>query len=194
MYASKLILGIMLFAAAASQIARSQANVNESLETAFLYVDGTVGSDSNPGTQALPFKTIGKAANVANANNHNSIGTRITINPGAYRESLGLGSNTTTTTLPITFQAAVNGQVRISGADVWTGWQPYSAIPGVFTHAWPYTWGLCPRAGGGSPFEQDVTLRRELIFVNAAMLTQVMSLTQLTRGSFFVDEAEGLRG
>ena len=193
MHASKFTLGILFWAVVCSQMSYSQANVNESLETAFVYVDGTVGSDSNPGTQALPFQTIGKATTVAILNNRKSIGTRITINPGAYRESLALGSNpTATTSLPITFQAAANGKVRISGADVWTGWQAYSAIPGVYTHAWPYAWGLCPRAGGGSPFEQDITLRRELIFVNSTMLTQVLSLTQLTRGSFFVDEANAV--
>ncbi len=56
----------------------AQGVVNEGLETAFVYVDGTNGSDSNPGTMALPFQTINKAVTTAVANNQSSIGTRST--------------------------------------------------------------------------------------------------------------------
>ena len=45
-----------------SHFSFAQANVNESLETAFIYVDGTKGSDSNSGTKTSPLKTIGAAA------------------------------------------------------------------------------------------------------------------------------------
>jgi hypothetical protein len=86
----------------------------------------------------------------------------------------------------------VKGKVRISGADVWTGWQPYSANPKIFTHAWPYAWGLCPRASGLGPIEQDINLRREMIFINTVMLTQVLALAQMTPGAFFVDEPNAL--
>ncbi len=192
MHASKLTLGLLICAIAFSQGARGQANVNESLESVFLYVDGTLGSDSNPGTQALPFKTISKAVSLAVANNRKNLGTRVTIANGPYRESISMGTNASSTAMPITIQAANLGQVRISGADVWTGWQPYSANPSIFTHPWPYAWGLCPRATGGSPIEQDVNLRRELIFVNSIMLTQVMALEQLSRGTYFVDETNAV--
>src|SRR5436305_13934815 len=87
-------------------LVHAQAKVDESLETAFLWVDATQGSDSNPGTQQAPFKTIGAAAAVAVSNNLRSIGTRITINPGTYRESLSIIAQKNQTTLPITFQAA----------------------------------------------------------------------------------------
>jgi len=49
------IAGILL----ACSSAWGQAKVNENLETASIYVDVKVGSDSNPGTQTAPFKTIG---------------------------------------------------------------------------------------------------------------------------------------
>src|ERR1700719_729259 len=65
-----------------------QATVNESLETATLYVDTAKGSDSNPGTQLKPLKTIGAAASMAETNNQSSIGTKVIINPGTYRESV----------------------------------------------------------------------------------------------------------
>lgn len=171
--------------------ASAQANVNESQETAFVYVNGTTGSDSNPGTQAEPFQTIGKAASVAVANNRKSIGTRVIISAGPYRESISLSSNSTNTSLPITFEAATNGTVRISGADVWTGWTPYSGNPNIFTNAWPYTWGLCPASTSG-PLEEDINLRREQIFVNTIALTQVLAQAQLTPGTFFVDETNAI--
>jgi hypothetical protein len=186
-----LTLGFLSFAVAFSGIARGQANVNESLETAFVYVDANTGSDSNPGTQALPFKTVGKAASVAIFNNQHGIGTRVTINPAIYREALQLTKTSTTTSLPITFQAATKGQVEISGADVWTGWQTYAGNPNIFTHAWPYVWGQCPRAATG-PTEQAINLRRETIFVNQALLTQVLTSSQLTPGTFFVDETNAI--
>lgn len=171
-----------------SSNAWGQATVNESLETAFLYVDSNNGSDSNPGTQALPLKTIGKAAQLAIANNQNSIGTRVTINPGTYRESVFMGATTTDTNLPITFQAATNGTVIVSGSVLYTGWQPYSGNSSIFTNNWPNQWGQCP-ANPTGPLEQNIVLRREMIVVNGTQLTQVLSLAQMLPGTFFVDEA-----
>ena len=151
-------------------------------------MDGNTGSDSNPGTQAEPFKTISKAAAVAVVNNQQGVGTRVTINSATYHESIALKSSSSSTSLPITFEAATKGTVQVSGTDAWTGWQPYSANANIYTHAWPYAWGLCPRETSG-PTEQAINLRREMIFVNQASLTQVLSLPQLMPGTFFVDES-----
>jgi hypothetical protein len=196
MKTGKLILGLIFWAivfsgSAFSGIAHAQANVNESLETTFLYVDGVKGSDSNPGTQAEPFKTIGKATSVAVANNQNGVGTRVTINPAIYREAISISSSSKSTSLPITLEAATKGTVEVSGADVWTGWQPYSSNPAIYTHAWPYAWGLCPTTAG-SPLEWDIVLRREMIFVNGSNLTEVLELAQMKPGTFFVDETNGI--
>jgi hypothetical protein len=174
-----------------SGIAQAQADINEGKETAFLYVDGSKGSDTNPGTQSRPFKTIGHAAAVAVTNNRKSIGTRVTINPGTYRESILLPSSPSDTSLPITFEAAEAGTVTVSGSDVWTGWQPYAGKAGVYRNSWPYTWGLCSRPSDG-PFLQDINLRREMIFVNGAPLTEVLTLSQLGSGTFFVDETNAI--
>jgi hypothetical protein len=52
-------LGIMAAAVGLfAGLAWGQASVNESFETATLYVDGATGSDGNPGTKDLPFQTI----------------------------------------------------------------------------------------------------------------------------------------
>src|SRR5260370_11949082 len=70
-----------------------QATVNESLETAYIYVDTVKGSDSNPGTQLKPLKTIGAAASMAETNNQSGIGSRVTINPATYPETVQPSQN-----------------------------------------------------------------------------------------------------
>jgi hypothetical protein len=182
---------VCAFALLASTLAWSQANVNESLETATLWVDTNRGSDSNPGTQQLPLKTIGYAATLAVANNQAGIGTQVIINPGTYREAITLQYSASDTSLPMTFEAATNGSVIISGADVWTGWQAYSQNGSIYTNAWPYQWGLCPVDSGIPPFEQNIVLRREMIFVNGTPLTQVLSQSAMVVGTFYVDETGG---
>ncbi len=88
-----------------------QATVNESLEKATLYVDGANGLDSNPGTQASPFKTIGKAERVADGNNTRRVGTHVWIAPGTYREAVALASSEKNTSLPMTFEATPAGRL-----------------------------------------------------------------------------------
>jgi hypothetical protein len=164
-----------------------QANVNESLETALIYVDTNKGSDSNPGTAAQPLKTIGKAAGMALSNNYKSIGSRVIINPGTYRESVTVNGGSANTSLPITFEAEKNGTVFVSGADVWTGWTPYSGNSSIYTQTWPYNWGLCALEPG-APTPQDIVLHQEMLIVNGTPLTEVLSLTAMQPGTFFPDE------
>jgi hypothetical protein len=170
----------------------SQANINENLETKILYVDVNNGSDSNPGTEQLPLKTIGASASIAIANKEASLGTRVIINPGLYRESITLTGSTKQSTLPITFEAATNGTVFVTGAQQYTGWSTYSGNNSIYTNTWAYAWGYCAIDSGGPPLEQPVVLRREMVIVNGTVLTQVMSLSQmLFPGTFFVDETGG---
>jgi hypothetical protein len=177
---------LVVCVAGVTEFCHAQATVNESLETAFLYVDGTAGSDSNPGTQQAPLKTIGKAASMALTNNYNSIGTRVTINPGTYRESLSLTGVSQDTSYPITFEAATNGTVIMSGAVVYTGWAVYSGNSSIYTNTWNNTWGLCP-AVNGCPALQNISARQEMIIVNGVPLTQVLSYGQMLQGTFYVD-------
>nr|MBA3914661.1 choice-of-anchor D domain-containing protein [Terriglobales bacterium] len=172
-----------------SQFASAQANVNESLETITYWVDATAGSDNNPGTQDAPFQTIGKATAQAETNNQAGVGTLINVNPGLYREAVTLKATGTDTPLPITIQAVTPGTAIMTGADSFTGWQPYSGNASIYQTVWPYQFGLCAADSGGGPFQQDIVLRREVAFVNGKPLTQVMSLNQMMQGTFFVDEA-----
>jgi Abnormal spindle-like microcephaly-assoc'd, ASPM-SPD-2-Hydin/Right handed beta helix region len=178
---------LVLFSALPSPCG-AQATVNESLETAAIYVDGNTGSDSNPGTQSQPLKTISAAANKALSNNDSGVGSRVIINPGTYRESVAVGNTHHSTSLPITFQAATSGTVVISGADVWTGWIPYSGNSNIYTQSWPYNWGLCPPPAIQPP-PQDIVLRQEMVIVTGTPLTEVLSLTAMMPGTFFPDEA-----
>jgi hypothetical protein len=174
-------------------MARSQANVDESLETKTVYVDATKGSDSNPGTKLLPYKTIGFAIGVATTNNQSNLGTKVIVNPGTYREALTMNFSYKDTSLPITVQAATTGQAIISGADVWTGWTVYSGNSSIYTKSWTNKWGLCDLDSGTGtpPPEEDVVRRREMVLVNGTNMTQVMTLSAMRVGTFFVDENKG---
>ncbi len=181
------VLGAMLFLA---HVALGQATVNEGLETAFLYVDGSTGSDSNSGSQSKPFKTIGKAASVAQTNNQSGIGTRVTINPGTYRESLSLNHNNKDTNLPITFEAATNGTVIVSGSVLYTGWSKYASNNSIYTNGWVNDWGTCKQLSS-CPFQQNIMMRREMVAVNGSVMEQVLSIPQMMAGTFYVDEKGG---
>jgi hypothetical protein len=177
-----------------SGLAWAQATVNENLETSIVYVDAKRGSDGNPGTQSSPLKTIGAAAQRAQTNNTANIGTRVIINPGTYREVLSILAGWKETSKPVTFQAARNGTVFISGAVQHTGWAPYSGNSQIYTASWPNRWGFCAKDSGGEPpLEQQIVMRREMIFVNGTHMTQVLSLAEMIfPGTFFVDESRAL--
>jgi hypothetical protein len=186
----RLCAGILSAAALVPLWCAAQATVNENLETAFVYVDGTSGSDNNPGTQQKPFKTIGKAASVAQTNNQNNIGTRVTINPGTYRENISLNHSSKDTTWPITFEAATNGTVIVSGAEVYTGWVLYSGNSNIYTHSWTKGLTLCGQING-CPTALDIVQRQELIAVNGAVMTQVPSVAAMQPGTMFPDTTAG---
>jgi hypothetical protein len=171
--------------------AHGQANVNEGQESNFIYVDTVNGNNSNPGTQAEPLQTIGAAVTLATAI-AGTTGSRIIVNPGTYRESISF-INAPANSLPITVQAATNGTVTISGADVWTGWQAGGGNPNIYTNAWPYAWGTCPgELTDGAPYQTELMLRREMVFINGSPLTQVLSLSDMVYpGMLYVNETSG---
>jgi hypothetical protein len=187
-----ILLGCVL-AAGFSALSWSQASVNESLESASIYVDASKGSDSNNGSPGAPLKTIGAAANLALANNYSRIGSRVIINAGTYRESVAIaGGGSRETSLPITFQAATNGTVFISGADVLKGWTSYPGNSKIFESSWPYNFGLCPGLDSQAPFEQEILRHSEMIIVNGIPLTQVLALSAMLPGTFFVDDQHAM--
>jgi len=73
------------------------------------YVDGTSGSDSYPGTQSMPWKTIRKAANTLKG------GDTAIVNPGTYNERVVITSSGSSGSL-ISFEA--QGTVQCQGFTV----------------------------------------------------------------------------
>jgi hypothetical protein len=164
------------------------ASVAENLETALIYVDGAAGDDNNNGSKGSPFKTIDKALLTAGANNANSVGTQININPGIYREQLNFQASKTT--LPFTLQATTPGTVFVSGADSLPGntWAVSSYGPNVYTNSATssYIFPSCSAPAGWPP-APAVLLRREMVFVNGFRLNQVMLSNELQPGTFWAD-------
>ena len=177
-FPTKFIVSLLVLLSAA--VCWGQANVNEALETALIYVDAAKGNDSNNGTLTSPLKTIGAAVTMALNNNHSSIGSKVIINPGTYREAVKIsGGGSRTTSLPITFQAATAGTVFISGADVVSGWTVNSSNSKLYQNSWNYNFGKCTPQSGNAPAQQDIVLRREMIIVNGVVLTQLLSLKSM---------------
>jgi len=76
------------------------------------------GSDSNPGSITLPFKTIQKAADVMSA------GDSCLIMAGVYRETV-IPANNGALGNPIIFKNYQNDKVIVVGTDSLSGWVPY---------------------------------------------------------------------
>jgi hypothetical protein len=177
-----------------TQFSAAQANINEGLETQSFYVSPT-GSNSNPGTQSQPFQTIGYAASQAVTNNYAGLGTHIWIENGTYRETVNMNGATQETSLPITFEAVNHGQVTISGGVLYTGWSVYSGNSNIYTNAWNNTWGVCATVTGCSTStypQPNIMLRQEMVAVNGTPLTEVLSLTQMVEGTFYVNTTSKL--
>ncbi|MBN2584086.1 MAG: hypothetical protein JXL80_13555, partial [Planctomycetes bacterium] len=86
-------------------------------QAATYYVDQNhpAASNSNPGTEALPWLTMSQAAAVMVA------GDTTIVKAGIYRERFGL-SRSGTETQPITLKGAPGQRVVLSGAGLLTGW------------------------------------------------------------------------
>lgn len=183
---------VLLVANAHGQV--TGANVPEQNATAVLYVDkhNAQAADSNPGTTALPLKTLSKAVELAGINSGHQRGTKVLIAPGYYRESLAIWQQSDA---PIVFEARRKGEVVVVGSDIWTGWQRQGSTT-VYTHVWPYDWGMTAvppdwqLEGEAKTAFAPIVRRREMIFVNGTHLKQVMSSAALTANSFYVDEAQ----
>lgn len=159
---------------------------DEALSDTLIYVDNQnpSASDSNPGTSTAPLKTLKKAVQLAEVSNKQNIPVTVFVHSGTYRESLALNASSTSKPAAMIFQAVPLNSAIVSGSDVWTGWQRQGST-NTYTLSWPHNWGITYR-GTTTP---QIVGRREMVFVNGTSLKQVLSLTNLTNNSFFVDEA-----
>jgi hypothetical protein len=185
----KIFAGLVIATLASPGIrACAQAHVTEN-QTTYIYVDGQVGSDSSAGTQSTPLRTIQAAINKASANNIKSIGTKVLINPGVYRESLSIQSNYSQTGATMTFQAAQTGTAVIAGSNILTNWYQNASNPAIYDSYWQYNFGNCATPYGWPADFAPIVLRSEMVFVNGIPLTQVMSFSDMRAGTFYVSEA-----
>ena len=76
------------------------------------------GEDGNPGDRARPYRTISKAAGVAQA------GDTVTVHAGTYREWVRPAQGGTSEPKRITYRAATGEQVLIKGSERITSWKP----------------------------------------------------------------------
>lgn len=182
---SKKALGVaaMIVCAMYGSRALAQASVVENQSNS-IFVDAAAGSDVNPGTATRPTQTIQAALNRATTLARSGIGSKVMIAPGTYHETLTVNSNSN---VPITIQASVAGATVIDGADSITNW--YKASADVYAYNWRDTVTGCPLPAnwyGGMP---PIVQANEMVFVNGAMMTQVMSVSQLRAGTFYVDRS-----
>lgn len=184
----KNLIAVFVFAALAMAGPRAfaQANVVENQKT-YLYVNASTGRDSNSGSAAAPLKTIGAAAARALANNNRGAGTKVLISPGVYRESVYIQPSSQYKGAPITFQALTSGTAILDGSDVLTGWRSISG--NEYAHAWRDTLGSCYAPVGWTGL-QSIVLNNEMVFVNGAPLTQILSASHQRPGTFFVTSGE----
>lgn len=80
------------------------------------YHVSAAAATSGVGTAARPFKTIGEAASVAQA------GDTIIVHAGTYRERVNPLRGGSSDSTRITYRAAPNAVVVITGSDPVTGW------------------------------------------------------------------------
>jgi hypothetical protein len=135
--------------------------------------------DENPGTADQPFKTINKAASVARA------GDTVTVKAGVYREFIGLYQSGTATA-PIIFRADPPGSVVISGADVFTNWEPVAGAEGIYSTQWNPVFVIGQDAKGQPvefhPDNQPLWGRAEQAVVDSKQLKPCANLDELRKG------------
>ncbi len=142
------------------------------------------GDDNNPGTASFPLRTIGKAVEMGKIENAKNEPVTITLLPGTYREAVKWYRSGNTTDSPIVFQASPLKSAVISGSDIFTNWVSESQ-PNLYSHSWTKNWGVPGNLGETSG---EVARRRELVFIDGELLTQVTSFNALTDNSFYVDD------
>jgi len=174
------------------------ADVPEQEVKAILHVSAEhpKSADDNPGTEALPLKSISRGSEMAFENNAKGIGSKVLVAPGVYREAVPIPKrDKNSTDAPVVFEATEPGGVVVSGSDVFTDWQRVEGDENLYWHHWPYKWG--PRAQVSDPvwvrcgiFFKPILLRRETVYANGQLLRLVLSPLQLREGTCYVSEAD----
>jgi len=160
-------------------------------------------SDDNPGTEAKPWRTIGKAAAVLQP------GERVTIHAGVYREWVKPVRGGAGVEAMIGYEAAPGADVVLKGSDEWTPeWTPTANQdrPAGSPSTWRTVLSPDLFAGAPNPFAQinlppppwkeghhlDSDLRRGQLFLQGEPLIQKLTYAELLQaGDAFWVEPDG---
>jgi parallel beta-helix repeat protein len=162
----------------------------------------TSGSDSNPGTQGSPVKTLNQAITLAP-----SSGT-IVVRAGLYRDSYNNGTSYAITTKTLTFQAYPHEQAwfdgtQIEAANNWTSdgaghWSlPWSTPQFCDGNYYTYKYDAQPTNNTGPCSHFDVYADPgnpaagdpQLVYSDGVYLHEANTLSGATAGNFFYDWA-----
>ncbi|MGC9451381.1 MAG: InlB B-repeat-containing protein [Oceanipulchritudo sp.] len=171
------------------------ANVREEFVKEVLYVDVGSGLDSHPGTQAQPFKTIGRALARAEQLLGGGTGVKVLIQPGVYREEVRVPAAQFTAPLVIegagwTEDSGNTGDVIISGAAPLEGLSRNA--DGIYELPWIHNWGFQPDPFDWAETPTPAGMRRfEWILLGNEAFLHVFSYEDLLAAEghhVFVDE------
>lgn len=142
-------------------------------------VDGSnaAADDANAGTAAKPFKTIARAAQIAQA------GDTIIVKAGLYRESVPLRKSGTEKA-PISFVANPAGKVILSGADVVTGWTRVPGDAPIYRIPWNHVFAIDYHNGRPiehHPDDEPLWGRAEQVIADDKQLLPVLGLDGLQK-------------
>jgi hypothetical protein len=161
-------------------------------------------ADDNPGTEALPWKTIGRAAQVLEP------GEKVVVHAGIYREHVAPGRGGEWPARMIAYEAAPGERVVIKGSDVWQpDWRLDDNVPVAEGQVWQADLPT-ERFAGYNPFLANNTcracgtydmdwskqerqlflLRRGMVFLDGEPLRQVYSRQDMlgALNTFWVEE------
>jgi parallel beta-helix repeat protein len=153
-----------------------------------LHVDRhhAASTDDGHGAAHAPFRTMAAAARAAKP------GDTVRIAPGVYREAVLLDHGGEAGA-PITFEAAVAGEVVVSGADVLTGWVRETGGKPIYTTVWTHDFIARPSLQGiearmrGSQKPVAPVHCAEMFICQGRPLRQVLTASELAPGTFFVN-------
>lgn len=166
----------VLVCAAASEVAQAEGTAAGRVLHVSQWELAEIASDRQ-------FRTIGEA--VARV----EPGDTVLIHGGVYRERVTV-EKSGTAQRPIRFEAAPGEHVAVTGADLMTQWEKADPERQIYRTAWPYDFITHNQSRTHPDDEYHIVIgRAEQVFINGYLLHQVLSLDEMSRGSFFVDLA-----
>ena len=145
-----------------------------------LYVNGSTGSDSNPGTAQAPFATVKKGAESITAP-----GTKLIIAPGLYRET-NINLNTSgTERQPVIIEAEKPGETVICASVPFEGWKQTLNLF-VYENDWAFDYPYRLDTPGN-----EIIGRSDLIIVDGIPAQPVLSKKELKNNCYYIDKEAG---